>query len=105
MIPSVVKDVEQSLSCCWECRWYNHCGKTVWQYIYIFFFLNKFIYLFIYFWLLRAGFLSSCGEWGLLLIVVHGLLLLQSTGSRRPGFSSCGSRALELRLSSCGAQA
>ena len=33
------------------------------------------------------------------------LLLLQSTGSRRAGFSSCGSRALELRLSSCGAQA
>ena len=33
------------------------------------------------------------------------LLLLQSTGSRCMGFSSCGSRALERRLSSCGAQA
>ena len=33
------------------------------------------------------------------------LLLLQSTGSRRTGFSSCGSRALERRLSSCGARA
>ena len=30
------------------------------------------------------------------------LLLLQSTGSRRAGFSSCGSWALERRLSSCG---
>ena len=33
------------------------------------------------------------------------LLLLRSTGSRRAGFSSCGSRALEHRLSSCGARA
>ena len=32
-------------------------------------------------------------------------LLLQSTGSRRAGFSSCGLRALERRLSSCGAGA
>ena len=30
------------------------------------------------------------------------LLLLQSTGSRRVGFSSCGSWALERGLSSCG---
>ena len=33
------------------------------------------------------------------------LLLLWSMGSRRMGFSSCGSRALERRLSSCGARA
>ena len=33
------------------------------------------------------------------------LLLLQSTGSRHMGFSSCGSRALERRLSSCGSRA
>ena len=33
------------------------------------------------------------------------LLFLRSTGSRRAGFSSCGSRALERRLSSCGARA
>ena len=33
------------------------------------------------------------------------LLLLQSTGSRPAGFSSCGSQALERRLSSCGARA
>ena len=33
------------------------------------------------------------------------LLLLWSTGSRRAGFSSCGSWALESRLSSCGTQA
>ena len=32
-------------------------------------------------------------------------LCSQSMGSRRAGFSSCGSRALEHRLSSCGAQA
>ena len=33
------------------------------------------------------------------------LPLLRSMGSRRVGFSSCGSRALERRLSSCGAWA
>ena len=33
------------------------------------------------------------------------LLLLQSLGSRRAGFSSCGSQALERRLSNCGAPA
>ena len=32
------------------------------------------------------------------------LLLLRSKGSRCMGFGSCGSRALEHRLSSCGAQ-
>ena len=32
-------------------------------------------------------------------------LLLWSTGSRHAGFSSCGSRALERRLSSCGSRA
>ena len=33
------------------------------------------------------------------------LLLLRSMGSRHVGFSSCGSQALERRLSSCGARA
>ena len=41
----------------------------------------------------RAGFSLRC------------LLLLRSTGSRHAVFSSCGSRALEHRLSSCGVQA
>ena len=38
------------------------------------------------------------------LVGVWGLLLVRSTGSRAHGFSSCGSRALEHRLSSCGAR-
>ena len=61
--------------------------------------------------LLRVAF-SSCGEQGLLFVVVRcvgfssqWLLLLQSKGFRRTGFSSCGSRALEHRLSSYGARA
>ena len=33
------------------------------------------------------------------------LLLLRSTGSRRGGFRSCGSRAPEHRISNCGARA
>ena len=78
----------------------------------VFFF--KFIY-FIYFWL----FWVFVAVRGLSLVVASGghsslrfmgfslrwPLLLRSTGSRRTGFRSCGSRALERRLSSCGARA
>ena len=73
------------------------------------------IYLLTYFWL-RWVFVAACG---LPLVVARGgysllrcvgfslrwLLLLRSTGSRRTGFSSCGTWALEHRLSSCGARA
>ena len=60
---------------------------------------------------------SSCGERGLLFIVVRGLLIVmasrcgaQALGTRASvvvarGLSSCGSRALEHRLSSRGARA
>ena len=53
---------------------------------------------------------SSCGERGYSSLGCAGfslrwLLLLQSTGSRRAGFSSRGSWDLECRLSSCGAWA
>ena len=74
-----------------------------------------FFYKFIYFWLCWV-FVAACG---LSLVAASGgysslrcrgfllwwLLLLWSTGSRHAGFSSCGSRALERRLSSCGTQA
>ena len=79
-----------------------------------FFFFNLFI-LFIYFWL-HWGFVAVRG---LSLVVASGgysslwcvsfslwcLLLLQSMGSRQTGFSSCGSWALERRLSSFGTRA
>ena len=69
-------------------------------------FFNKFIYLFIYFWL-RWVFVAARG---LSLVAASGgysllrctdfslrwlllLCLLQSTGSRHVGFSSCGARA------------
>ena len=79
------------------------------------FFFNLFILFIYYFWLHRV-FISAHG---LSLVAVSGgysslrcagfslwwLLLLQSMGSRLTGFSSCGSRALERRLSSCGARA
>ena len=78
------------------------------------FLINVFI-LFIYFWL-RWVFLAARG---LSLVVASGgysslryagfslrwLFLLRSTDPRRAGFSSCGSRALERRLRSCGARA
>ena len=89
----------------------------------IFFFL---INLFIYFWLhwvfiAAHRLFSNCGEQGLLFVVVHGLIAVASfvvehgLQVRRLlqlwhmgsvvvacGLSSCGSRALERRLSSCG---
>ena len=50
---------------------------------------------------------SSCGERGLLFIAVHGLLIAVASlvvehGLQACGLSSCGSRALERRLGSCG---
>ena len=79
-----------------------------------------FIYLFIYLWLCWVfvavcGLFSSCGEWGLLFIAVHGLLIAVASlvaehksalGERTSvvvahRLSSCGSQALERRLSSC----
>ena len=68
-----------------------------------FFFFNKlFVCLFIYFWLCWVFVAAR----GLSLVVVSGgYSLLQCTGSRCAGFSSCGLWALERRLSSCGAQA
>ena len=81
---------------------------------FLFYFIFK-MYVCMYVWL-RWVFIAACG---LSLVVVSGgyssfqctgfslwwLLLLWSTGSRRVGFSRCGSRALERRLSSCGARA
>ena len=82
----------------------------------LFFFLTLFyFYLFIYFWWRWV----SVAARGLSLVAASGghsslqcaafslrwLLLLRSTGSRRAGFGSCGSWALERRLSSCGARA
>ena len=62
---------------------------------------------------------SSCSKWGLLFVVVRGLLIavaslvaehgldlgVQASVVVARGLSSCGSRALEHRLSSCGARA
>ena len=50
---------------------------------------------------------SSCGERGLLFVAVRGLLiavasLVAAHGLYACGLSSCGSQALEHRLSSCG---
>ena len=82
-------------------------------------FFNLFIYLFLAALGLRccARAFSSCGERGLLFVVVHGLLIVVASccGAWALGaqasvvvareLSSCGSRALERRLSSCGARA
>ena len=97
----------------------NLCVPCIGRWILFFFFFIKtiylLIYLFIYFWL-RWVFVAARG---LSLVAASGgysslwcrsfslwwLLFLRSTGSRRAGFSSCGSQALECRVSSCGAQA
>ena len=80
-----------------------------------FFKINLFILLFVYFWL-RWVFVAMCG---LSLVAASGgysslwcvgfslqwLLLLQSTGSRCAGFSSCGTWAQQLWLVGFRAQA
>ena len=53
--------------------------------------------------------LSSCSERGLLFVAVRGLLiavasLVTEHRLQACGLSSCGSQALECRLSSCGAR-
>ena len=58
----------------------------------------------------RARAFSSCGKRGLLFILVHRLLIVVASlvaehGLQARGLSSCGSGALERRLSSCGARA
>ena len=80
-----------------------------------FFFLISLFILFIYFWLHCVfvavhglSLVAASGDYSSLRWVgfsLRWLLLLRSTGSRHAGFSSCGSRALERRLSSCGAWA
>ena len=74
-----------------------------------FFFLNKFIYYFWLRWVLVAArglsLVAASGDYSSLRCAgfsLRWLLLLWSTGSRHTGFSSCASRALERRLSSCG---
>ena len=79
---------------------------------------NKFIYLFIFGCvgssLLCVQAFSSCSEWGLLFVAVRRLLIavasliaehVQASVVVAYGLSSCGSWALERRLSSCGARA
>ena len=82
----------------------RHQGSPKNLFLLLLFFLN---------FLLHWVFIAVCG---LSLVAASGgysssrcagfssqrLLLLQSTGSRHTGFSSCGSRALERRLGSCG---
>ena len=83
-------------------------------YYYYYFLINLFI-LFIYFWLCwvfvaacRHSLVVASGGYSSLQCVgfsLQWLLLLWSMGSRHAGFSSCGSWALEHRLSSCGVRA
>ena len=82
----------------------KHCDSVEisfpWQSpLYFYFFKILFIYFLAALGLrCCARAFSSCGERGLLFVVVHvfslwWLLLLWSTGSRHAGFSSCGMRA------------
>ena len=67
------------------------------------------IYLFWLRWVFVAerglSLVVASGGYSSLRCAVQWLLLLRSTGSRHVGFSSCGARAQERRLSSCGVRA
>ena len=70
--------------------------------------LLNLLYLFIYFWLCWVFIAVESGGYSFLRcagFLLRWLLLLWSTGSRHVGFSSCGTQALERRLSSCGSWA
>ena len=72
----------------------------------LFFFLINFSLCWVFVAARRLSLVAASGGYSLLRCVgfsLRWLLLLRSTGSRHAGFSSCGSRALERRLSSCGA--
>ena len=120
-LPVIVEEVIVGLQVAFEARRLQNCPPmaSYWgeqSHILSFFFLINLFY-FIYFIfgcigssLLRMGFslVLASGSYSSLWCVgfsLQWLLLLQSTGSRRAGFSSYGSQALECRLSSCGAQA
>ena len=93
---------------------FSYCQNGV---FFCFFVFNLF-WLHLVFVAVRGAF-SSFGERGLLFIVLRGLLIAvaslvacraQAPGARASvvvacGLSSCGSRALERSLSSCGARA
>ena len=85
-----------------------------WDYgteFYLFIFnINLFIHLFLAALGLCCGLslVAASGDYSSLRCAGFSLqwfLLLQSTGSRCAGFSSCGSRALERRFSGCGTRA
>ena len=78
------------------------CIAFIYKYCFL-----KFIY-FIYLFLAALGLhccmwvFSSCGEWGLLFVAAHGLLIAVASlvvvvDSRCTGFSSCGTRPWFLR--------
>ena len=81
------------------------------KFLFVLFLIYLFIYLFIFglswvFIAVRGPFLVAASRGYSTLrcagFSLRWLLLLRSMGSRHAGFSSCGSRALERRLSSCG---
>ena len=99
----------------WTCN-FNSLGYWSYDNSMLNFFFNFIIIYFIYLFLAALGLcccaraFSSCGEWGLLFVVVRGLLfavasLVAEHGLQAPGFRSCGAWALERRLSSCGTRA
>ena len=101
------------ISCAYVVSFRPFITKENW--VFSMFFLNLFIYLFIYFWLhwvfiaaRRLSLVAASGGYSSLQCAgfsLQWLLLSRSTGSRCAGFSSCGSWALEHRLSSYGARA
>ena len=104
-----IKLLAQNLPCLTSVQIYIFLN---FYFILIFSFLTLFIYLFIFVCigssLLHAGFLQlqrvgatlRCGA-GVLIVVAS---LVAEHGLQACGLSSCGSRSLERRLSSCGAQ-
>ena len=93
--PNISKDMEQQE---FPLRWKYKMVQPLWSRLFCNLFKFFLFILFIYFWLCWV-FVAACS----LLIAVASLVV--EHGPRHTGFSSCGSQALENRLSSCWARA
>ena len=88
--------------------WAGPCSTVLFIYYYYLFYLFIFWLCWVLVAVCRLSLVAASGDYSSLRCAGFSLwwpLLLRSTGSRRAGFSSCGSQALERRLSSCGARA
>ena len=81
------------------------CSRACFSLVYTYYFLFYFILIYVCMYVCMAALGLHCCTWAFSNYFEQGLLLLQSTGSRHPGFSSCSTRTQQLWLTGSRAQA